>query len=146
MNIPFLDNWRKRHGPSRGVALHGPGPEDAEGVNQLLSECEALRQQALATGFALDDSPDSLEALDQMVPRWRDDPEALAPLATDAGLYLGTVIVRTVRGAFWEVWPNGRPVIRFASGRQLDVLDVGRAWADSGTPELSQVYAEVSDA
>ncbi|GAB3685654.1 DUF6278 family protein [Streptomyces sparsus] len=146
MNIPFLDNWRKRHGPSAGVAVLGSGQEEAEGVNQLLSECETLRSQALAGGVQLDDSAVSLEALDQMVPHWRDDPDVLTPLGTDAGLYLGTVIVRTVRGAAWEVLAGERPMVRLASGQLLDVIEAGLSWADSGSPELSQLYAEVSDA
>lgn len=147
MNIPFLDNWRKRHGMSRGVAVMQPASHDAEGVAQLLSECELLRRQAGSAGIELEDTPGSLAALDQLLPRWRDeDPEALTWLGNDAGLYLGTVVVRTVPGAEWQVWPSGRPVVRLASGRELDVVAAGHEWALSGTPELSQVYAEASEA
>ncbi|UGY94339.1 DUF6278 family protein [Streptomyces gobiensis] len=145
MNISFLDNWRKRYGPARGVALYGSGEDDADGVAQLLSECELLRAQAGTRGVELDDTAASLEALDQMLPRWRDDPEVLPWLGNDAGLYLGTVIVRTVEGARWQVWPNGQPSVRLASGREIDVVDAGHAWAASGTPELSQIYAEASE-
>ncbi|WP_202917902.1 DUF6278 family protein [Streptomyces taklimakanensis] len=147
MNIPFLDNWRKRHGMSRGVAVMEHGSSDAEGVAQLLSECELLRGQARSAGIELEDTPESLTALDQLMPLWRDgDPDVLARLGNDAGLYLGTVVVRTVPGARWQVWPNGRPVVRLASGREIDVVTAGRDWAFDGAPELSQTYAEASEA
>jgi Family of unknown function (DUF6278) len=145
MNISFLGNWRKRPGTAHGVAAVGSGEADPEGVAQLLSECELLRAQAEGRGVALDDTADSLEALDQLLPRWRDDPEVLPWLGNDVGLYLGTVIVRTVGGAAWQVWPNGQPVVRLASGREIDVVEAGHDWAVSGSPELSQVYAEASE-
>lgn len=135
MNIRFLGHRRE---PSR--------PRDVEGLADLLAECELLRSQAAQEGVRLDDSADSLEALDQVLPRWRDDDEALDKLGNDAGLYLGTVIVRTVPGAAWEIRPDGQPVVRLASGREFDVVDSGREWAAGGVPELSQLYAEVAEA
>ncbi|MGX1541670.1 DUF6278 family protein [Streptomyces adustus] len=138
MNIPFLGNRRKK---SDGATFSA----DPDGVAELLSECELLRSQASQEGVQLDDSAASLEALDQLVPRWRDDDEVLPWLGNDAGLYLGTVIVRTVPGAVWEVWPGGQPVIRLASGREFDVVTAGLEWATSGVPELSQLYAEVAE-
>ncbi len=123
-----------------------PGDIDTTSVAQLLSECELLRSQAEDAGVELDDSAASLEALDQLVPRWRDDEETLPWLGNDAGLYLGTVIVRTVPGAAWEIWPNGRPVVRLSSGRELDVVADGLTWASTGAPELSYVYAEAAEA
>ncbi|GHA20710.1 hypothetical protein GCM10010372_21070 [Streptomyces tauricus] len=145
MNIPFLGNWRKKRGPAQGVAVFSDSESDHEGVAELLSECELLRSQAHQAGIELDDTVASLEALDQLLPRWRDDEESLPWLGNDAGLYLGTVIVRTVPGALWEVWPNGRPVVRLVSGREIDVVVSGHAWAASGVPELSQLYAEVAE-
>ncbi|MFF9484989.1 DUF6278 family protein [Streptomyces sp. NPDC014676] len=135
MNIPFLGNRRQK-----------VGFPDPEGIAELLAECELLRSQAGRAGVRLDDSPASLEALDQLVPRWRDDEEASAWLGNDAGLYLGTVIVRTVPGAAWEIRADGQPVVRIASGREFDVVDAGHEWAASGVPELSQLYAEVAEA
>ena len=73
------------------------------------------------------------------------DAEVPAWLGNDAGLYLGTVVVRTVPGARWEIWPNGQPVVRLDSGREIDVVEAGQAWAASGAPELSQLYAEVAE-
>lgn len=107
---------------------------DAEGVAELLSECELLRVRAGRSGLELDDSPASLEALDQLPPHWRDDPEELPWLGNDAGLYLGTVIVRTVEGAAWHIWPGGHPVVRLVSGREIQVVEAGLDWAVNGAP------------
>ncbi|MFE7763381.1 DUF6278 family protein [Streptomyces sp. NPDC057438] len=146
MNISFLGNWRKRRGPAFGVAVFTGGDDDGHaGLAELLAECELLRAQAAQAGVRLDDSASSLEALDQLVPRWRDDEETAAWLGNDAGLYLGTVVVRTVPGARWEIWPNGQPVVRLVSGREIDVVEAGQEWAASGVPELSQLYAEVAE-
>ncbi|MET9291379.1 DUF6278 family protein [Streptomyces sp. NPDC003077] len=150
MNVPFLDKWRldkwrRRASPDRAPALAVAAHTDPAGVTDLLSECELLRTQAADAGVELDDSPRSLEALDQLQPVWRTDPDVVVWLGTDAGLYLGTVLVRTISGAVWQVWPGGRPVVRLASGREIDVVRAGQEWADVGAPELSQVYAEVSE-
>lgn len=133
MNIPFLGN----RGEKRGV-------HDPEGIAEPLSECELLRSHAAREGVQLDDSVGSLEALDQLVPRWRDDEETMSWLGNDAGLYLGTVIVRTVPGAAWAIWPNGQPVVRLDSGRS------STSWPPdtSGPPAVypnSQLYAEVAE-
>ncbi|MEU9861373.1 DUF6278 family protein [Streptomyces sp. NPDC047971] len=144
MNIPFLDIWRKRPAADRHP-LAAAFDRDPEGVGELLAECELLRARAQAAGVRLDDTPRSLVAIDQLTPRWRDDPEELPWIGNDAGLYLGTVIVRTVPGAAWQVWPGGRPVVRLASGREIDVVTAGLDWAHSGSPELSQVYAEAAE-
>ncbi|MGW0393620.1 DUF6278 family protein [Streptomyces sp. NPDC003042] len=145
MNIPFLANWLNRHEAAQGAGLGGALADDPEGVAELFSECEMLRAQARAAGLELDQTPASLSALDQLMPRWRRDPEAVPWLGNDAGFYLGTVIIRTVPGAAWQVWPNGQPVIRLGSGRELNVIESGVSWAMTGSPELSQAYAEASE-
>ncbi|GGS02931.1 hypothetical protein GCM10010269_47300 [Streptomyces humidus] len=137
MNIPFLGNKRKKH---RAAVL----AEDPEGIAELLSECEVLRSHAAREGIGLDDSADSLEALDQLPPRWREDEESLPWFGHDAGLYLGTVVVRTVPGAAWVIRPGGEAVVRLTSGREIDVVTAGFEWAATGTPELSRTYAEVA--
>ncbi|GAA2245782.1 MULTISPECIES: DUF6278 family protein [Streptomyces] len=134
MNIPFLGHRRQK-----------VGFPDPAGIADLLAECELLRSQASRAGVRLDDTADSLEALDQLLPRWRDDEETLTWLGNDAGLYLGSVIVRTVPGAAWEIRSDGQPVVRLDSGREIDVVDSGHAWAAFGVPELSQLYAEVAE-
>ncbi|OON81928.1 hypothetical protein B1H18_06040 [Streptomyces tsukubensis] len=137
--------------PSRsGPVPPAPPPVSAfeeapEGAAELLSECELLRSQADDAGLELDDTPASLGALDQLSPRWRDDPEMLPWLGNDAGLYLGTVIVRTVPGAVWHIWPGGHPIVRLPSGRELHVVEAGLEWAVNGAPGLSQVYWEASE-
>ncbi|AOR31216.1 hypothetical protein BFF78_09285 [Streptomyces fodineus] len=138
MNLPFLGHRHKKNGDA-------PPPSDPEAVAALLSECELLRSQAARAGVRLDDTPASLEALDQLVPRWRDDAETLPWLGNDAGLYLGTVVVRTVPGAAWHIRPDGEPVVRLASGREVEVAGAGQDWAASGVPELSQLYAEIAE-
>ncbi|AUH39726.1 DUF6278 family protein [Streptomyces sp. CMB-StM0423] len=147
MNISFLDNWRRRHGSGREQRTSHPDTSvDQEGVTELLSECELLRVQAESAGVELDDTPRSLEELDQLLPRWRDDPEITPWLGSDAGLYLGTVIVRTIAGAQWVIdAQDGAPVVRLSSGREMDVLEIGAEWAATGAPELSQMYAEVAE-
>ncbi|MFJ6792773.1 DUF6278 family protein [Streptomyces sp. NPDC091268] len=145
MNIPFLDNWLNRHQTERGAGLAAALAADPEGINELFSECEMLRGQARRAGLELDGSPASLEALDQLMPRWRRDPEAVPWLGNDAGFYLGTVIITSIPGTAWEVWPNGQPIIRLASGRELNVVESGVSWAMTGSPELSQAYAEASE-
>ncbi|AXI77634.1 DUF6278 family protein [Peterkaempfera bronchialis] len=143
MGIAFMDRWRARHEETIGA---GPDGTDAgEGIGGLLAECELLREQADEAGVVLDDSRASLAALDQLLPRWRDDPEASEWLGNDAGLYLGTVIVRTVPGAVWRIWPDGRPVVLLRAGRELDVVRMGHGWATDGYPELAAVYAEVEE-
>lgn len=149
MNIPFLDNWLKRHGADQQreqLAATESDPERAAAIAELLSECELLRVRAERLGLELDDTPASLAALDQLPPRWRDDPEELPWVGNDAGLYLGTVIVRTVPGALWHIWPGGHPVVRLASGREIGVVEAGLDWAVHGAPELAQVYAEAAEA
>ncbi|MFF2861907.1 DUF6278 family protein [Streptomyces rubiginosohelvolus] len=145
MNIPFLDNWRKRQGGTQPGTLAAAVESDPDGVAELLAECELLRVRAGQQGLELDDTPASLAALDQLPPRWRDDPEELPWLGNDAGLYLGSVIVRTVPGAAWDIWPSGRPVVRLESGREIDVVAAGLDWAMAGSPELAQVYAESAE-
>ncbi|RST10603.1 hypothetical protein E2C00_23230 [Streptomyces sp. WAC05374] len=145
MNIPFLDAWRKRHGDGRSAVPRAAAESDPEGVADMLAECDLLRARVQEYGVQLDDTPRSLEAIDQLPPRWRDDPEELPWLGNDAGLYLGTVIVRTVPGAHWHLTPGGHPVVRLVSGREIHVVEAGLDWAISGSPELSQVYAEAAE-
>ncbi|WP_406407805.1 DUF6278 family protein [Streptomyces halstedii] len=145
MNIPFLDNWRKRQAGTRAVALAAAVETDPDGVAELFAECELLRARASQSGLRLDDSPSSLSALDQLPPRWRDDPDELPWLGNDAGLYLGTVLVRTVAGAAWGIRASGQPVVRLASGREIDVVTAGLDWAMTGSPELSEMYAESAE-
>ena len=124
MKIPFLGGRPEKR-----------GAVDPEGIAELLAECELLRSLAFRAGVRLDD----------LLPRWRDDPEVLPWLGDDAGLYLGTVLVRTVPGASWMIRADGQPLVRLASGREFDVVAAGHEWAVNGVPELSQWYGEVAE-
>jgi hypothetical protein len=145
MEIPFLGRWRDRQATPTGFAVPATAARDPASVAELLGECELLRERAEHRGVELDNSAASLTALDQLVPSWRDDPDVMTWLGNDAGLYLGTVILRTLPGAAWQVGPGGHPVVRLASGREIDTVALGHTWAESGSPELSQAYAEATE-
>ncbi|MFE5734031.1 DUF6278 family protein [Streptomyces sp. NPDC056528] len=146
MDIPFLDSWRKRHRPGSPASPPAAAPDRApDGMAELFAECELLRARVAEAGVVLDDTPGSLQALDQLPPRWRDDPEELPWFGNDAGLYLGTVIVRNVPAARWQMRPGGGPVVQLASGREIQAVEAGLDWAMTGAPQLSQVYAEAAE-
>ena len=146
MRIPFLDNRRgavEERSPGAAAPLSA-AYADESGAAELFAECALLRDQANGAGIVLDDTPESLDALDQLLPGWREDPEVTPWLGTDAGLYLGTVLVATLPGARWQRRDDGQPLVALAGGRELDVVAEGVAWAESGAPELSQLYAEAA--
>lgn len=146
MGFPFIDRWRPRRDDAEARAERYPGGVDDPGsLAELLAECALLRGRAADMGLELDDTPESLSALDQLSPSWRDDPQEAAELGHDAGLYVGSVIVASVAGANWELLRDGRPFVCLPSGRELDVAAVGRDWAALGTPSLWQVYSEADE-
>ncbi|RKE21412.1 hypothetical protein BX266_4801 [Streptomyces sp. TLI_171] len=112
---------------------------------EMYAECGLLRELADSSGVRLDDTVDSLTALDQLLPGWRDDPQVSQWLGTDAGLYLGTVIRRQVAGAHWQLAADGRPLMVLATGFELDVTALGHGWAEQGAPQLAAVYLAASD-
>ena len=65
----------------------------------------------------------------------------VASLGNEAGLFPATVIIASVAGARWRVWPNGHPVVRLASGRELDAVAVGDDRVSKGAPRLTAAYA-----
>ncbi|MFJ1707957.1 DUF6278 family protein [Kitasatospora sp. NPDC088346] len=175
MGIRFFDRWRTPrrrraapagdtptaggpHGTGNGTgngAEHGSedgtgggtenGEDRQEAMAALFAECGLLRELAESEGLRLDDRADSLTALDQVLPRWRDDPEVSDWLGNDAGLYLGTVIRRSVPGARWRLAAHGRPLLVLPTGLELDVTTLGHSWADQGAPQLSAVYLAATD-
>ena len=68
----------------------------------------------------------------------------VASLGNEAGLFLATVIIASVAGARWRVWPNGHPVVRLASGRELDAVAVGDDRVSKGAPRLTAAYADAA--
>jgi hypothetical protein len=113
--------------------------DHAGGYEDLLSECARLRERARRAGVELDDTPGSLDALDQLLLLWHAHPGRAAWLPIEAGSYLGTVIIRTVPGAGWHTASNGRPVVQLRSGAQVDVL--GAASTGAASPStLTAIY------
>jgi hypothetical protein len=129
---------------ARGVAVHGsPGfREDAPRLACLLADCRNLRAWAGQHEVNLDDSPGSLAALDQALSAASED--VRGRLENDCGLYLGTVIVHHQARARWHVWPNGQPVVRLASGRELDVVAAVHDQAHAGQPRLAALYVDAA--
>jgi hypothetical protein len=131
------------------VVVYGvprPGPEQLDG---LLGRCDQLRTWATAHGFELDGVPEDLglldQALDQAIDQARRElggPLRIAAVGNQAGLFLGTVIIATVPGACWKLWPNGHPVVRPPSGRDLEVVALANDRVSKGAPLLADVYAE----
>ncbi|MEZ0065854.1 hypothetical protein ABIA32_001854 [Streptacidiphilus sp. MAP12-20] len=146
MGFPFMDRWRPRRDAAQAkAALYPGGVDDPGSLAEMLGECALLRGRAGDAGLELDDTPDSLAALDQLPPVWREDPQEVTELGHDAGLYLGTVIVSSIAGASWVLLSDGRPFIRLSTGRELDVTSIGLDWATDGAPSLWQVYSEADE-
>lgn len=124
-----------------------PRPPCPEQLRDSLGKCESLRAWALLRGLELDPVPEDLtvldEAIDQAIAEY--GPHApMSPEGNDAGLFLGTVIVSTIHGAHWRLWPNGHPVVRLASGRDLDVVALGHDRVHTGQPRLTDVYTDAA--
>jgi len=152
------NRWRRwipgpKYGLARGVAVYGvPGRPDLEQLGELLSRCDQLRAFARAHGFELDGSPEDLGPLDQAIDEATGQgtgelggPSQIGAALTEVGLFLGSVIVATVAGARWRLWPNGHPVVHLSSGRDLDVAVVVSDRVNKGAPRLADVYADAAD-
>jgi hypothetical protein len=42
------------------------------------------------------------------------------------------------------MWPNGHPVVRLRSGRELDVVALGNSRVTSGHPRLARAFADAA--
>jgi hypothetical protein len=142
MGFGFMDRLRARQGHRRASAASQP---DEPSMAEMFAECGLLRELAEAADVRLDDGVASLTALDQMLPRWRDDPEVSEWLGNDAGLYLGTVLHRTVPGAAWKLDRQSRPRLVLPNGYEVDVTAVGHGWAEQGSPQLATAYLVATD-
>ena len=148
------DRWRRwipgpRHGLPRGVAVYGVPRPDPEQLDGLLDRCHQLRAWARAHGFELEGVPVDLGLLDQAFEEAINQadsplggPLPIAPVASEAGLFLGTVIIASVPGARWRVWPNGHPVVSLSPGRDLDVVAMAHDRISRGAPLLASAYAD----
>jgi hypothetical protein len=143
-----MKEWRRllpgpKHGMARGVGVFGsPGFErDADGLHEHLGQCQQLRAWAEGRGLALSSIQADLRWLDQEIDAESGDAETM-PSASEVGLFLGTVIINSSPGAQWRVWPNGHPVVRTASGRELDVVALANLRFRAGAPLLADAYAD----
>jgi hypothetical protein len=145
--------WRRwlpgpKHGLARGDVVYGaPMPPAPEQLREILGRCERLQGWARLQGFGLDPVPEDLALLDEAIDRLiqQHGPHPVwSAVESDAGRFLGTVIVSTIYGARWRLWPNGYPVVRLASGRDLDVIALARDRLHSGQPRLAEVYANAA--
>jgi len=113
------------------VAVYGvPGRPDPEQLGELLGRCGQLRAFARAHGFELEGSPQDLGPLDQAIDGACDQaaselggPSQTAAALAEAGLFVGSVIVGTVAGAHWRLWPS-------RTARHLLVLVTGACHFD----------------
>jgi hypothetical protein len=117
-----------------------------ETIDGPLADPGRLRTWSLSHGVVLTDDSEGLEELDAHLDAWSADPShhELVDLGNEVGIYLGNVIVNSVTGARWKVWPNGHPVISFASAREMDVVAmVSDRLLNSGS-SLPSIYASAS--
>ena len=126
-----------KYGVARSVAVFGP-PGDKV-VTDGLGPSAQFQAWAAGRGLAVTPVPDVLPAVEAHLNEWAGSTMGPA-LGNEVGLLLGAVMVENVPGASWVVWPNGHPVVRLATGRDVDVVaEVGLRLAGSG-PGLVTLY------
>lgn len=105
---------------------------------------ERLRQWSLARGVALDNSASSLGMLNQRLDEWYSDETHFEQvnLPVEVGMYLGHVIVTHVEGSRWIIWPNGHPVVRLHTGRELDVTAMVSSRLDQEGRDIESIFAD----
>jgi uncharacterized protein DUF6278 len=108
--------------------------------------CERLQQWSLARGVALDNSESSLGMLDQRLDEWYSDQTHFEQvnLPVEVGMYLGHVIVTHVEGSRWIMWPNGHPVVRLRTGRELDVTAMVSSRLDHNGRNIESIFADAA--
>lgn len=102
---------------------------------------------ARAQELLLDAAAEDATAMDEAIDRFMQE-DGRHPRLTvgDVGEFVGTVIVSTVGGAHWRLWPNGHPVARLASRRGLDMIALADDRMRSGQPRRAAVYAHAAAA
>lgn len=123
-----------------------PPVDDAALEKQLdahLGRCASLRQWAASHGTALTESASGVEALESLLTAAHSSPPMPWRLRVETGLFLGTVLVRTLPWARWRLLPNGHPVVRLAE-QDVDIIALAAARLRTGSPDLTTVlpYAE----
>lgn len=120
------------------------GESEAAGqLDAYLGQCGLLRQWA-AGGECLPDTEEGLEVLEKRLGGPADRRPPASRLRIETGLFIGTVLVRSLPTARWRLLSNGYPVIRLAED-DLDVMAIARARLSTGKPDLRTVlpYAEI---
>jgi Family of unknown function (DUF6278) len=115
-----------------------------EAIEQIMEE---HRDWSRRQEFALDAASEDPAALDAAIERFIEEDgrnTQMSAMESGAGRFLGTVIVCTIHGAHWRLWPNGHPVVRLASGRDLDVIALADSRLHSGQPYLADIYADAA--
>lgn len=98
-----------------------PGFDDPDRLEEQLSTHNEVLHWAVERTLDLSTQPEGLSTLDRALNDWSADPAIGPKLANQVGLYLGNAIVKNVEGSHWCVWPNGHPVVRLSSRREMDV-------------------------
>jgi hypothetical protein len=133
-----------KRGVARGVAVFGPHGfvDDADGLASLLGRRERLAAWLTAQGRSLDETPETLAVVEDLLDGWSTDPEIGPHLVNEVGLFLGCVIVAVVAGARWQVWPNGHPVVRLRSGQEYDVVALVEQRLRANGTSLTEVLSD----
>jgi Family of unknown function (DUF6278) len=116
--------------------------DDADGLASLLGRRERLAAWLATQGRHFEDSPETLAVVDSLLDGWVMDPEIGPQLGNEVGLFLGSVIVRVVAGARWQLWPNGHPVVRLRSGHEYDVVALVEQRLRANGPGLTEVLGD----
>jgi hypothetical protein len=122
---------------ARGWGFGTPGFEvDAPGLAELLEHHERLVGWLDAAGETLRYDVNGLTTVEGLIDLWNADADISPALGNELGTFFGTVMVKEVDGASWHVWPNGHPVVRLMSSRDIDVVDLVARRIASGHPTL----------
>ncbi|MCB8914072.1 MULTISPECIES: DUF6278 family protein [Rhodococcus] len=109
------------------MAVYGSGIDgEIDAASALLEPDELLRWLA-ARGEPSAATVDALVAVQRRREEALADEELGHMLGGEMALLLGQVLIASIDGAHWHVWPNGHPVVRI--GRtDLDVTEIADAY------------------
>ncbi len=118
-----------RHGIARGLAVYGrPGTRDGSiGAATALLQPRELTQWLADRNEPHGNTRDALAAIERRLDEAQADEQLSHMLGSEIALLLGQVLIATIDGARWAVWPNGHPVIRI-SRTDLDVTEISDAY------------------
>jgi hypothetical protein len=144
--------WRRlargpKHGIAKGLVVFGnPGFQDPKRLRELLAMHDDVPRWASERHIQLSNEPDGLETLDRALDEWATDPAIGHKLGNEVGVYLGNMMVGTVPGARWTVWPNGHPVVGLVSGREVDVTALVSQRLRHVGQSLPEIYSNALNA